>query len=84
MNVQLTIDEEAKANKVEGAKPLKFDEVRKTLGCGSAFLYGELQAGRIAASKLGKRWIIKPKDLERYLHQLPNNRKVIRKKRGIS
>lgn len=60
-------------------RPMRFEEVRSFMGVGHDFLYKELQSGRLIGSKIGNRWIIYPKDLNKYLTSRPNNRKRIRK-----
>lgn len=60
-------------------KLLSFEEVRAILGCGTDFLYKALQDGKITGYKLGNLWRVYPKDLQRYLDQLPSNRKKIRR-----
>lgn len=57
---------------------LYFEEAREILGCGKSFLREELKHGRLPACKLGIKWLIKSKDLERYIENLPTNQVKIK------
>lgn len=60
-------------------QPMSFKQVQEFLGCGKTFLYEELQSGRLAGYKLGRKWIIYPSDLQRYLRQRPSNIRKIKR-----
>lgn len=59
-------------------KPMSFKEVKDFLGISNAWLYGQLQSGRLIGHKLGSKWIVFPSDLQRYLDQQYTNRHQIR------
>jgi len=66
------------AKPLELEKPMHFSEVVKFLGMGTDYVYKELQGGRLTGYKLGKRWIVYPSDLQKFLSQRPSNQKRIK------
>lgn len=59
-------------------KPMSFKEVQEFLGRGHAWLYDQLQRGKLPGHKLGGKWIIYPSELQRYLDQQYSNQHKIR------
>ena len=45
-------------------KPMSFKEVQEFLGRGHAWLYDQLQRGKLPGHKLGGKWIIYPSELQ--------------------
>lgn len=59
-------------------KPMSFKEVQEFLGRGHAWLYDQLQRGKLPGHKLGGKWIIYPSELQKYLDQQYSNQRKIR------
>lgn len=59
-------------------KPMSFNEVKEFLGRGHAWLYDQLQRGKLPGHKLGGKWIIYPSELQKYLDQQYSNQRKIR------
>lgn len=59
-------------------KPMSLEEVKEFLGMKKTWLYEQLQSGRLPGHKLGRRWIIYPSELKRYLDQQPSNIKKLK------
>ena len=59
---------------------MTFEEAKQFLGVSCDFLYKRLQNGVITGYKFAGRWVIYQSDLQKYLSQLPNNKKKIIRK----
>jgi excisionase family DNA binding protein len=54
-----------------GRAAFSIAEVCAQTGISRDTLYGEIRAGRLIGRKIGRRTLITPKDLERFLARLP-------------
>ena len=61
----------ARPNAVALPLALSVNDVAKRLSTSRATIYGELQAGRLKAFKLGKKTLIRTSDLEDFLNARP-------------
>jgi excisionase family DNA binding protein len=52
-------------------KPYSVDEFCKSVGCGRTFTYGEINAGRLIAHKVGRLTKILPSSRKAWLNNLP-------------
>ncbi len=59
-------------------KPMSFKEAQEFLGVSNMFLYKRLWRGEIIGHKLGRKWIIFPSDLQRFIDQQYTNQRKIR------
>lgn len=59
-------------------KPMSFKEVKEFLGCGHAWLYEQLESGKLPARKLGGKWIVFPSDLQKYFDRLYSNQQRLK------
>jgi excisionase family DNA binding protein len=65
---------------LEGRKAYTFNEACVLLGVGRDSLFSAINAGHIVAQKVGRRTVITPRELERFLANAPRSRGYARSK----